>query len=273
MVAKLRDVPAEWSDPGVTPPPPPAAERLLADLPTYLDWLKVVWPDHSPDPDLNPEAHALLNDPPALQELMISHLRMMWHGVLEAEWKRNLPMLQESVAAFQQMDYSGLTVYEAIRAVTGRDIRGHWQRKLQLAERLFFIPSAHAGPYLTKFAEDTTLRVVFGARLPKGYQYGSSALSRSELLVRLNALVDDTRLRILELLAQEDELCAQDIITRLGVSQSSVSRHLSQLSATGYISERRRDVAKCYSLNPDRVEETLKAVARFLKKKVSTPTP
>jgi len=92
----------------------------------------------------------------------------------------------------------------------------------------------------------------------------SSALSRSELLVRINGLADDTRLRILQLLVQEGELCAQDIITRLGVSQSSMSRHLSQLRATGYLTERRREVSKCYSLNTERIDDTLRALSHFL---------
>ncbi|MBK8030559.1 MAG: helix-turn-helix transcriptional regulator [Chloroflexi bacterium] len=59
-----------------------------------------------------------------------------------------------------------------------------------------------------------------------------------------------------ELLTRHDELCAQDIIERLGVSQSTVSRHLSQLRATGYIVERRREVSECYSLNTYRVVDS-----------------
>jgi DNA-binding transcriptional ArsR family regulator len=106
---------------------------------------------------------------------------------------------------------------------------------------------------------------MFGARLPAGARVQSPALSRSELLVRLNALADDTRLEILELMTKHEELCAQDIITLLNLSQSSASRHLRQLSATGYLIERRRDVAKCYSLNLDRVEDTLQALRRFMK--------
>jgi ArsR family transcriptional regulator, arsenate/arsenite/antimonite-responsive transcriptional repressor len=95
----------------------------------------------------------------------------------------------------------------------------------------------------------------------------SPALSRSELLVRLSALADDTRLQILELLTQHDELCAQDVIEMLDLSQSAASRHLRQLTATGYLLERRREVAKCYSLNPQRVDDTLRALKRFLRAK------
>src|SRR5258708_182313 len=267
MLEKLREIPFEWSDPGTVIPPAPSTEKLLTDLDVFLNWIKVVWPDQYV-PETYAEAHALLNDPPTMQDLMVSHMRQMWPEILEPEWKRNLPLLQESVEAFQKLDYSGLTLFEAIRAVTGRDLRSHWGRVMDRIEHVIFVPSAHTGPYVTKFTTGTTLRLVFGARLPKGYQaVGSSALSRSELLIRLNALADDTRLRILELLAREGELCAQDIITLLDLMQSSLSRHLSQLSATGYITERRREVAKCYSLNTERLEDTTRALTQFLRKK------
>jgi ArsR family transcriptional regulator len=173
-------------------------------------------------------------------------------------------MLQESVEAYQKLTFSDMTPYEAIRAVTGRDMRGRLDNKFDGADSVVFMPSAHIGPYVGHFREETALGISFGARLPRGAQIASSALSRSELLVRLNALADDTRLRILELLTQHDELCAQDIIEILGLSQSSVSRHLSQLTATGYLIERRREVSKCYSLNTDRVVDTLRALTNFL---------
>ena len=92
----------------------------------------------------------------------------------------------------------------------------------------------------------------------------SPDLSRSELLVRLNALADDTRLRILQAIHEAGELCSQEIMVRLNLSQSAASRHLKQLSATGYLSERRREGAKCYSLEPDRIEDVLTAVSSYL---------
>jgi ArsR family transcriptional regulator len=173
-------------------------------------------------------------------------------------------MLQEAVDAFQKIDYSNLTAYEAIRAVTGRDMTGKLDNKVGRIEKLVFVPTAHIGPYIGKLLREDTLYVLFGARLPRGVQSSSSELSRAELLIRLNALSDETRLRILELLTQHDELCAQDFVERIGLSQPTISRHLSQLSATGYIVERRRDVAKCYSLNSERMTDTLRALKNFL---------
>ncbi len=93
----------------------------------------------------------------------------------------------------------------------------------------------------------------------------SPSLSRSELLVRLSAVADDTRLQILELLTQHEELCAQDIIRLLDLSQSAASRHLRQLTATGFLVERRNEVVKCYRINPQRVDDTLRALKRFLR--------
>jgi DNA-binding transcriptional ArsR family regulator len=204
--------------------------------------------------------------------MIVDHMRWMWNEHLAVEWQRVEPMLRESVAAFDRLDFSNLTAYEAIRAVTTRDLRGQMDEKLSSIDTLVFVPSAHLGPYIVKIKRENELWVLFGARLPRGVEVPSSALSRSELLTRLNALADDTRLRILELLTQHEELCAQDIIEMTELSQSSVSRHLSQLAANGFITERRREVAKCYSLNTDRVMDTLRTLTSFMTR-MNPPLP
>jgi ArsR family transcriptional regulator len=81
----------------------------------------------------------------------------------------------------------------------------------------------------------------------------------------LRTLADETRLSILDLLLREGELCAQDIIARLDLAKSSGSRHLSQLSAAGYLRERQgTGKAKCYAINPDRFRETLRFLERYI---------
>jgi len=142
--------------------------------------------------------------------------------------------------------------------------KGHLQEKLKAAERLVFVPSAHVGPYLSFFKSNGVLGVIFRARLPEGTRFDAPDLSRADLVVRLNALADDTRLRILKLIAQEGELRSPEIMDRLDLSQSAASRQLKQLSASGYLSERRCDGAKCYQLNADRVQDTLRALSAFL---------
>jgi DNA-binding transcriptional ArsR family regulator len=207
----------------------------------------------------------LLSDPTNINQTVGDHLWFMWNNFLEAECRRNLPMLKESINAFQSIDYSGQTALEVIRVVTGRDLTNFCCDELEAATQVHFIPSMHIGPYVTYELLNGDVYLTFGARMPQGAKVASStALPRAELLVRLSALADDTRLTILELLSRHQELCSQDIMNTLELSQSSTSRHLRQLTATGYLVERRREVAKCYMLNEDRIDDTMRALKQFL---------
>lgn len=248
--------------PGTQPAKLIEPATLLSSADAYIRYLQDY--EFEFDPALELEAHALFSDPPRMKDLIVSHLGAIWDERMAAEWERVKPMLQESVAAFQQIDFRRMSGFEALRLVTGQDPHEQWQNLIADSRQIIFVPSAHLGPYLRKFRENKLLWVLFGARLPEGAPAGGSALSRSDLLVRLGALTDDVRLRILSLLSQQDELCAQDIMQELDLNQSAASRHLRQLSAAGYITERRRDVAKCYSLNRERINDTFRALDRFL---------
>jgi ArsR family transcriptional regulator len=256
-------------------PPDPTREQtsidiapLLESVDAFLEFLMERFPEKSIEPDIETEAHRYLNDPPAMQSLIVSHFQSMWDGVLSSEWDRVLPMLQACREAFQQLNPSSMSKLEAAQLVLGENLTKEKEEHLKMmfedVERLVFVPSAHLGPYFGKFRASNTLWVLFGARIPKGAQVYAPDLSRAEILIRVNALADDTRLRILKLVSEEGELRSQDIMNRVELSQSAVSRHLKQLSATGYLNERRCDGAKCYTLNPNRVKDTLSAISLFL---------
>lgn len=66
------------------------------------------------------------------------------------------------------------------------------------------------------------------------------------------------------MIVEHGELRAPEIMDATGLSQPSVSRYLSQLTATGYLQERRANGAKIYTLNRERIEKTLKAISAFL---------
>lgn len=246
---------------------PPTPDIFLSDLGTYINYMGKIYADKEQELELNElkELHHLYNNPAQLQDRLVNHLRHMWERVLKDEWERVQPRLRESVEALQNIDYSGLSGLEATRIITGRDMSNSPMAELlDEAERLVFIPVPHIGPYVGLLHGETCLRVLFRPRIPEGARVKSPDLDRSELLVRMNALADDTRLRVLELFTTHQELCAQDIIQLLDLSQSAASRHLRQLTATGYLTERRREGAKCYSLNTSRVESTITALRCFL---------
>ncbi|MFW6062776.1 MAG: ArsR/SmtB family transcription factor [Chloroflexota bacterium] len=240
-------------------------DAVLASPEAYLAFLHERFQDDHVDEALERQAYALVVDPPAMKQVLLSHLQVMWEKYLQPEWKRVRPMLSSAVEAFNRVDLGKMERLEAARFVTGQTLEDdHWLEPLQSAERVIFVPSAHVGPYLGSFWRGKTFGMIFGARLPAGTDVQAPDLSRAEIVVRLSALADDTRLRILKLIAEEGELRSQVIMEQLELSQSATSRHLKQLSATGYLSERRCAGAKCYRLNRERIDDTLDAVASFL---------
>ncbi|MGD2156568.1 MAG: metalloregulator ArsR/SmtB family transcription factor [Anaerolineales bacterium] len=244
----------------------PAEGHPLENLESFLGRMQHRYPDQKVKRELYAQAYHLLADPPAMKAHTLAHLKAMWEQFLAPEWARRKPQLQEVVEAHQARRYAGLNAYQAIQKITGRDMRGNWHRALSRAQELLFLPSAHVGPYLVKFVAGPLVRIAFGARPPVGEGQRASELSRGDLLLHLRALADETRLRILELLVEHGELHAQEIITLLELSQSSASRHLSQLSATGYLVERKGEgKAKRYRLNPARFQETIEAIEGLIR--------
>jgi DNA-binding transcriptional ArsR family regulator len=240
-------------------------EEVLRSPENYVDFLTNRFGEEVVDPQLERQAYTYAVNPTAMQLLIVSHLRMMWDRYLAAEWERVQPMLNDSAAAFNELDLHGMSFREAAEFVTGQpQDDGEWNWVEGKFQRLVFVPSAHVGPYLGKYFQGDTLLMIFGARLPQGATVSAPDLNRNEIVVLLNALADDTRLRIMRFIAENGEQRSQDIMNRLDLSQSAASRHLKQLSATGYLAERRCEGAKCYSLSEDRLRGTLQAVLAFL---------
>jgi ArsR family transcriptional regulator len=245
--------------------PADEAERAAAleSASAYLAFLHRHFPPAAIDEALETETYNLIVEPAKMQALIVEHMREMWR-LLAPEWERAKPMLQEAVSAFQNYDFTKQSPFEAAQLICGHDLQPWWEKLFTKSQQIFFVPSAHNGPYMSKVISDQYLWIFFGARLPEGARPGTSALNRSELLVRLSALTDDTRLQILALLSQSEQLCAQDIMNQLDLSQSATSRHLRQLSAIGYLTERWRGGEKCYTLNRERIGDTFRALEQFL---------
>lgn len=68
-------------------------------------------------------------------------------------------------------------------------------------------------------------------------------------LETLKALADETRLRILNILDQSDELCACEIEAVLDLNQSNASRHLARLRAAGLVTARKQGHWVHYTLD------------------------
>jgi Helix-turn-helix domain len=235
----------------------------LASPDDYLAFLSTHFKPESIEEDIEREAFSLLQRPDEMKQMLLDHFHEMWSSYLEPEWLRVEPMLRTSAQAFQAADLEAMSPEQALRHMTQHaPERTLWW--MERAKRVVFVPSAHTGPYTSHLVAEDTLWILFGARMPAGMEGESPELSRAELQYRLAALAEDTRLRILGAIRDQGELSSQAIIDLLGVSQSTASRHLRQLSVTGFLSERRSETGKLYRLDPDRIEATIQALRGFL---------
>jgi DNA-binding MarR family transcriptional regulator len=235
----------------------PVPAELLADNQAYVAQLKQVSAGAPVDEALQTEAHALLNDPFKMHDLIITHLRTLWEAGLATEWARTQRQLENSVGVLQHSHPgSGLApeqIMERLETFVGRPAG------FDNTQELVFVPSQHTGHYTTQLRLGTTRWLFFDAILNYWVLLRESPVGEAELIGRLSALTESMRLRILTLLAQHHELTPQEIMEQLGQSQPNVSRYLKSLSM--YVHERRgRDGKKHYRLSPAQLDLTFYAL-------------
>jgi DNA-binding MarR family transcriptional regulator len=262
---------------------------LLADVAQFITRLERLRGSAGADRAVYAEAHALLNNPPAMHDLIVMHLEQVWEAGLAPEWQQltrgRMAALQVAISVYtkllspatpgppmsqwarpgpegtRQLD-PGSTAGEALREFTGRTLPPSTWVPPANVERIVLIPSGHTGRHVSTWYADGTLRVFFTPPAQVAYLLRASQPGHAEVLARVSALADDTRLRILELIAEHDELSSQEVIARLNLTQSTVSRHLKQLQV--YLTERRGEGAnKIYSLNPIQLNVTIRALERL----------
>jgi len=203
----------------------------------------------------------LMRDPAELKARTIATITRFWEQYYREEYERALPLMQRSVTYHQQQNYTGdfPTVFTA---VTGRLLPDAYADEAEMTERAVFMPSCHIGPYVAfqcLEGPERVLLMTYNCR-PTGVPEGEQLPAIQDLFPPLKALADETRLQILSMLSGR-ELYAQQIVDRLDISQSAVSRHLQLMVAGGVLVVRKEDGMKFLSVN----EETLAALADRLR--------
>jgi DNA-binding transcriptional ArsR family regulator len=246
----------------------PDRDALAADPTVYRALIKRLMEKAGMDfqQDEADRGFAAVRNPHAYHRSLVSYLRRMWTQYLAPEWERARPMIEESVRAFRTVAVPTATAEAAVKRVTGREtLPDDWYPELAEANRVIFIPSVHIGPYMMALPrQGNTLRYIVSARIPEGSTVRSRRLERSELLTRLTALSDETRMQILELVAERGSLTSLEVMEELGLTQSSASRHLTQLSATGLLSKDASQKTKVYRLGSKRLDEVLASLRGIL---------
>ncbi|MDD5454412.1 MAG: metalloregulator ArsR/SmtB family transcription factor [Candidatus Ratteibacteria bacterium] len=86
-----------------------------------------------------------------------------------------------------------------------------------------------------------------------------------QLIKVFKALSDETRLRILKILQERDELCVCEIMQALNISQTRASRNLGILKDAGFITDRRKGLWVFYCVNKEKTNEYHTAINKLAK--------
>lgn len=249
------------------------------DFPAYLDALTrqpstlvrdraADWFDHAGASPVSADARALLADPAALHDAVISHLHELWDEHFAAEWQRVSPALARQ-AAILANDQRLPAVSDAMQALLLPDVDecGDDAPVTQIT----YVPSAHTGRYVLSLRDAGRQWLFFEAARSFPAIMRSEPIGDAELLSRLEALADETRLQILELFTGQDVIAAQEIMTRLKLSQSNASRQIKPLQH--YLIESRGQGAnKRYQFSPAQLELTFRATRARLNRRSSEIT-
>ena len=231
------------------------------------------------------EVLELVLDSQLLKSRTLRLIRGVWDLAYETEYMRHRDRMLEAGRFAQDAAAKGLTT--AFGELTGNRVPSTLAAGLGKAARVTFVPSMHLGSFMSFvlyppdviifFSAENVLRgdvaPVEVASATNGHNGGlngkmngiaiDGVLDGSDLLESLRALSDANRLRILDLLST-GELYANEIVGRLGIAQSAVSRHLSQLERAGLVVVNPRGGMKYYAIDANRlaaVAETIRTRA------------
>ena len=242
---------------------------LLENEESYISFLIETFGSEKVDVQMEKVAYTYMLDPEKLKELVLNHLKEMWDLYLKKEWELNRNILEESVKAYRNAGIEQLTKSEAVKFIGCDSMECDWDlfmNKINRAKKLYLVPSVHLGPYRGKIyhLDSDEMWLFYGSLIPEGTASNVPELSKADLLTHLSALTDGVRLEILKLCSMGKEYSSTQLMKNLDLSQSAVSRHLKQLSATGFLDERRENSSKYYRINKEKIKNTINSMAGYL---------
>jgi DNA-binding transcriptional ArsR family regulator len=194
---------------------------------------------------------SILEDPASAQRRYIALMRAYFDGWFATHYPDVLPFVVQRAKQGRRSIGKLPTTEVVARVTNGFTLKSP-------ARSVTLVPSYYASPfvYVVRGGKDVVL--VYGVRPAE--EVGHAVMDPQTVRV-LKALADETRLRILQMLARKP-LYGQQLADALGVSHPTVSHHMAQLRIAGLTrTELAEDGAKTYSVRRDTVD----AVCRELR--------
>jgi len=191
----------------------------------------------------------LIQDPIELVARLVFIFTRFWNGHYKEIYDACSPIVARSLRHHAGQSPSGPfdVVYSV---VSGKQLTDEVRAKVYEVRHVVFVPHCDSGPYVSFVPLDDrgeSILLIYNCRPSGGGERSRSSLIR-DIFPPLRALADETRLEIVSLLG-DGELYAQQIVDRLDLSQSSISRHLNLLVAGGVLTVRRESGMKFYRID------------------------
>jgi DNA-binding transcriptional ArsR family regulator len=247
---------------------PPDVLEQLRDLGERIDLFGLAMDLEEGEPLPTPDAlRQLLERDPATGSLLLRY----WEAVSSEIGARAgllAVSIQKEQARLGQMDPLAFICRFSDRvsvAGDGEAIILHWGKGMRVPleelDRILFVPSAFS-PRRLMFYRLGPVQIFFYNPLHE--EPDDAEEPPESLLLGYSALADATRLRLLRLIARES-MPAQEMARRLGLNESTVSRHLRLLVEAGVVGrERQEGKFIIYGLAPARIDEMTTAVKAYL---------
>lgn len=195
-----------------------------------------------------------------IKERIIRMIRAFGDTGLRKEWENKQELLKKWVRQHEPLLRKNYrTNGEAIFEITGLYPDTTGLENINRAERLTFIPVCNMERLLSFIQLDKHVYLMFD---PQTETDGSKE-KLADYYTAFEGLGDRTRLQIIDLLAENKEMFAQQVIQRLNLKQSTVSRHLNQLQQSNLVTVRREGNTKYFSLNRDELKKVAEGLHSF----------
>jgi ArsR family transcriptional regulator len=188
----------------------------------------------------------ILDDPRAARERYVALLRAHHDASFGSQYEEVLPFLAGKVRQARR----------SIGKVPARDVIARAAKGFTLqspaTRSVTLIPSYYAAPFVVVVQDGRDAVLLYGCR--PGELQGERSQLHPNTVRTLKALADETRLHILQLLADRP-LYGQQLAEILKVSHPTISHHMAQLRIAGLTqTELTEDGSKTYSVRPEMIE-------------------
>ncbi|WP_240452299.1 metalloregulator ArsR/SmtB family transcription factor [Virgibacillus sp. YIM 98842] len=193
----------------------------------------------------------LYQDIKLIKHSVIRLLEGFWLSGFQAHWEKVKSSLSDwETDSIARLSSAYSTNAEAIYGITGLYPDTNELDQVNRAKEIIFIPVTNLGRLIVLYHTTGRLYVMFepdSGNRNFEHQEGNNRLSDFYML--FEGLGDRARLQIIELIAENKEMFAQQIVNQLKMKQSTVSRHLNQLHQSGLVNIRQEGTTKYFSIN------------------------